>query len=167
MSLTGLTKAKREQEKYQKKTSIHQTEFIDRKIDELTIIDPLYRVQTDNATPLISSLFTSFFAVTLLYQYIDQKDLWIAVFLMALIIVSILESNIPKYFYDIQESNDLDNITVIRVLRFIYTTLILMSTKVVFDVATFFALTSILYFYNYIDIMALVVTTLFILFTKI
>lgn len=124
------------------------------------------RVYVDNATPLVSSIFTSMFTVTILYSISTPKDIWLLFFILVDVAVSTIKSLIAKYYFTRMESDDLDNLIIMQFFRFIHTTLILMLMKIVLDIMTFIILTSTMYWYNYVDIGLVLFCFLFVIFSK-
>ncbi len=124
------------------------------------------RVYVDNVTPLLTSIFTSIFAVSVLYSIATPKDIWILVFILILTTITAIKSIISKHYFSRIESDDLDNLIIMQFFRLLHTTLILMLMKIVLDIMTFIILTSTMYWYNYIDVGMIVLSFLFVLFSK-
>ncbi len=125
------------------------------------------RVYVDNATPLVSSIFTSLFTVTILYSISTPKDLWVLVFFIIDITFTVIKTLIAKYYFSRLETDDLDNLIIMQFFRFIHTTITLMLMKILLDIMTFIVLTSTMYWYNYLDVGMFVLTAIFVVFSKI
>jgi hypothetical protein len=124
------------------------------------------RIYVDNVTPLLTSIFTSIFAVNILYSIATPKDIWILVFILIDTAMTAIKSIISKHYFSRLEIDDLDNLIIMQFFRLIHTTLILMLMKIVYDIITFIIQTSTMYWYNYLDVGILLICFLFVLFTK-
>jgi len=115
------------------------------------------RHYVDNVTPLISSVFTSLFAVGLLYAWVSQKELWVLVFAVIDALLMALRKLVAKHFYTKLERDDIDSQTTMQFLRVAHVTVMFIITKILYDIVTFLVLTSTMYWYNFIDVLVLFV----------
>lgn len=120
----------------------------------------------DNVTPLITSALASLFAVQNLYNIANQKELWIAVFAVLDVIVYCVKRLVTRLLYSEEEKDDIDNQTLLKFLRFIHMTIVFIVMKLVFDIFSFLMGTNVMYWYNYIEVFALLMTILFVIMSK-
>ena len=165
---TNLSKNKQQQQQQQQSQQPEKT-LAEKEEDEVNERDKQImseRIYVDNATPLVSSIFTSLFTVTILYSISTPKDLWILVFLVIDTTFTVIRTIISKYYFSQIEIDDLDKLIIIQFFRFIHTTLSLMLIKILLDIMTFIVLTSIMYWYDYLNIGMVVLCFLFVMFSK-
>ncbi len=117
---------------------------------------PAPRVIVDNA-PLIASFFTSFFALQVLYSVTSQGTLWIVVVCVVDLIVQLLKRLVARCLYTKLESDDIDQQATMQLFRFIHLVLVFIVTRIVIDVALVGIYTSVMYWYQYINLLALAI----------
>lgn len=138
--------------------------------DDETVLgspDPAARTYVDNITPMISSVFTSLFAVTLLYAVAAQREIWVAVFGVITVFIVAGKKAVAKHLYTKMERDDIDNLMVMLGFRFAQANAMFIVTKVIFDLTAVLWFTSVMYWYDYIFVLALAFIFAFAIFTKI
>lgn len=127
---------------------------------------PRSRTMVDNVTPLISTVLTSLFAVQVLYSVSSQRELWIVVVGSLLLGMKQAQSLVAKKLYTKLERDDVDQAVVMQFFRFINTTLMFIVSRLLYDAIVLLIYTSVLYWYNYIDVLLLVMIFAFIIFSQ-
>lgn len=104
-------------------------------------------------TGAIVSIFTSVFTVQALYTISAQRELWIAIFLVAGAVVVGLEKAISKSCYRREEQEDVDRLTVVRFAAVLRMTISFVVIKLFMDLALFQMAIERLAWYHYVLIM--------------
>lgn len=120
---------------------------------------------SDKLTPLIISAFISVFAVGLLYDYSDQKELWIAIITVILGIVIVSKGILKKKYYNKDEINDVDAQTLLNLFS-LTQILVFIITKLVVDLVRFIFAIYVLQWYHLVNVAGLVICFAFAIFSK-
>ena len=88
-------------------------------------------------TSVIVSVFTSMFTVSTLYTISDQKELWVAIFIVLKLFVIVLQRIVSRCCYSRAEAKDIDKMTIYRFTMILDTTITFVIVKLVMDIFTF------------------------------
>lgn len=120
---------------------------------------------SDKLTPLVISAFVSVFAVNFLYDYSDQKELWIAIITVVLCIVIVSKGILKKKYYNKDEINDVDAQTLLNLFS-LTQILIFIITKLTIDLVSFIGAIYTLQWYHIVNLAGLVICFVFAIFSK-
>ncbi len=115
----------------------------------------------------IVSVFTSFFTVTTLYTISTQREIWIAIFLVAELFLTGIESAITKFCYTREEQKDVDRETVVRFTEILHLTIRFVVVKLFMDIATYRMAITVLQWYDYVNILVTIVAFVLVIFARI
>lgn len=107
----------------------------------------------NSITGAIVSIFTSVFTVQLLYTISAQRELWIAIFAVAGVVVVGTEKAIGKCFYKRNEQSDVDRLKVTQVAGVLRLTITFVMIRLVMDLILFLVAITTMKWYHYINIM--------------
>lgn len=112
----------------------------------------------NDMSSIIVSVATSMFTVNMLYTISEQKQLWIAIFLVLELFVLVLQRVIAKCCYTRAEENDIDKMTLYRITVIIHLTITFIIIKLVMDIFSFLIAITYMESFDYINIGAVVLS---------
>lgn len=116
---------------------------------------------------IIVSIFGTIFAVNLLYEYSDQKGLWIVIVFLFDIFAQVLEIIIASCCFTRHEASDIDKVTLDRlilVLRFIIS---FVMVRLVLDLVIFLMAVTNMVWYDYVNITAVALIFMLVIIARI
>ncbi len=116
---------------------------------------------------IVVSVFTSAFALSLLYRKSSARDLWLAIFLVIQIFVLIVQRVLNKCCYTRAETNDVDKTTLHRLVVIIQLTVRFVIVKLVMDIFTFQMAITHMNWQAYVNVGTVVISFVLAIFARI
>lgn len=115
---------------------------------------------------VVVSMFTSMFTVNTLYTYSSQKELWVAIFIVIELFIIVLQRLVTKCCYSRAQENDIDQTTLYRFTVILHLTVTFIIVKLVLDIFSFLIAITILEWYDYINILSVVLFFIMVIFAR-
>lgn len=112
------------------------------------------------------TLVTTLLTVALLYSISNLKELWVALFVAFAVGLLFAKKLISACCYEDFEKQDLDQRTIFQFLDFALMTCVFIISKILIDIFSFLAAITVLEWYDFINIIAIIFFFVFVILFK-
>ena len=117
-------------------------------------------------TSIVVSVFSTAITLNTLYNISTQKELWLAILLVVALYTIVLQRMIGKCCYGRAEENDIDKKTVFQFTETLHLTTTIVLIRLVMDVLSFFMAITSMEWYDYVNIIQVVLFFVLVIFAR-